>query len=110
MIYNLRIFRVDNVEKNLNSEIFIKRGQTKYFARIIDEIDYDAILRKIYNLANYNIHVGKFHSVVKYLTCCKKYNNIDDLGKSIFAFEHKERLEVLIKRFEKIFVMNYLNM
>ncbi|ANB51013.1 hypothetical protein [Powai lake megavirus] len=101
MTHSLRIFRVDNVEKNLNSEIFIKRGQIKCFARIINEIDYNVILRKIYNLANYNIHVGKFHNVVKYLTYCKKYNNIDDFGKSIFAFEHKKKFGELVKRFEK---------
>lgn len=101
MTHNLRIFQVDNFDKSSNSENFIKRRQTKCFARIINEIDYDDILRKIYNLANYNIHIGKFHSIVKYLTYCKKYNNIDDLGKIIFSIDEKERLGELMKRFEK---------
>nr|WBF70337.1 hypothetical protein [Megavirus caiporensis] len=101
LTHSLRIFHVDNMENNSDCEIFIKTGQIKCFACIIDEIDYDAILRKIYNLANFNIYVKKFHDVVKYLTNCKKYNNIDNLGKSIFTISHREKFEEIMKRFEK---------
>ncbi|BCS82618.1 hypothetical protein QLL95_gp0129 [Cotonvirus japonicus] len=93
--HNLRIFHVDNIRTHK-----IRGLLGKCSARIIREIDYDIVLKKIYQLTNLNIHIKRIHDVVKYLTFCKKYDNIDELTKAMFIHHDKNKFNELISKSE----------